>query len=54
MPTYNVTWTETVLWGATVEATNENEVRDLFIDGRIDAPKWLDSIDEANLNIEEA
>ena len=52
MPVYTVTWTETVLMEATIEAADPQQVREILYEGQVDGCV-IDQLDASNFDIRE-
>jgi hypothetical protein len=53
MPVYTLTWTETQMWQAQVEAGSVEEAERLFGEGRIDGDRCVDALFGDDLAIRE-
>ena len=53
MPVYTLTWTETQMWQAQVEASSIDEAETLFRDGRVDGDRCVDALYGDDLTIRE-
>lgn len=53
MPVYTLTWTETQMWQAQIEASNVEEAESLFSEGRISGDRCVDALYGDDLTIRE-
>lgn len=53
VPVYTLTWTETQMWQAQIEASNVEEAESLFSEGRISGDRCVDALYGDDLTIRE-